>query len=127
MNILRKSFITLAVVVCAALLMTSTSNKAVSADEELNIKQIMKQAFKGDLVRKVGTDKATAEEKQQLLEMSKVMAGMKPPQGSSESWSEKTNALIAAVEASIQGKPEASTLLKKTTNCAACHKVHKPK
>lgn len=127
MKILKNTICLLTVVGCTAFLVASTSNNAVSADEELNIKQIMKQAFKGDLVRKVGTNKATAEEKQQLLEMSKAMAGMKPPVGSSESWTEKTDALIAAVEASIQGKPEASTLLKKTTNCAACHKVHKPK
>ncbi len=100
---------------------------ASAADEELTIKKIMKVAFKGDLVRKVGTNKASAKEKQELLKLAKAMQGMKPPKGDMESWKDKSKAFVDAVQASIDGKEDAGMLMKKSTNCAACHKTHKPK
>ncbi len=94
--------------------------------EPLTIKSIMKDAFKGPLVKKVGKGDATAEEKQQLLDYSKAMQGLMPPKGDAESWKDKTAAMVEAAQAAVDGKEDASSLLMKATNCAACHTPHKP-
>ncbi|WP_417849031.1 hypothetical protein [Thalassoglobus sp.] len=121
-----KFIIPLMVLLSMLTVQLTATGPALGADDDLNIKKIMKVAFKGDLVRKVGTNKATAQEKEELLKLVKAMQGMKPPKGDSESWTEKSKALVDAVQASVDGKEDAAMLLKKSTNCAACHKSHKP-
>jgi len=95
-------------------------------DKELTIKSIMKVGFKGPLLRKVGTGKADDAEKKQFQKLVTELAKLKPPKGDAKSWEEKTKAMIAATKATIDGEDGASKLLKKSTNCAACHKAHKP-
>ena len=100
-------------------------SSAADEQEKLTIKTIMKLAHKSGLLKKVATGKSTAEETAQLLEYYTAMPDLKPPRGAEESWQEKTEALVAAAKAAADNAPNAGNLLKTSTNCAACHDIHK--
>ena len=111
----------------ALFLLTFTLTASSPGDDEApTIKQIMKDGFKGGLVRSVGTGKATPEEQQKLLKFAQQMEKLNPPQGEADSWKEKTKAFTSAVQAVIDGDEGAAAQLMKASNCAACHKPHKP-
>jgi len=97
------------------------------ADEELTIKAIMKEGFKGDtsLNKKVGGGTATADEKKRFLTLAEALGKAKPGKGDEESWKTKTKALTEATQAAVDGKGNAGELLKAAANCKACHDVHK--
>lgn len=90
------------------------------------IKSIMKVAFKDGLTRKVATGKSSAEERDELLKLAQSLQKLSPPQGDAESWKKKTQAVVDAAQAAVDGKEDAPALLRTSTNCMACHDVHKP-
>lgn len=96
--------------------------------ETITIKDVMKEAHKKpkDLLKKVvvGGD-ATTEDKQRLLELYKALATNSPPKGDSASWKEKTELLVNAAQAVVDGKDGAVDQLNKAANCMACHDAHK--
>ena len=85
------------------------------------IAEVMAKAMKGGLCKKVAEGKATAEEKETLVELFTALHQNAPPKGSAEAWKTRTKALLDAAKA---GDPAA---LKTAANCAACHKEHKGK
>ncbi len=93
----------------------------------VSTKDVMAQAHKppANLLRKVATGKATAEEKGQLLALYKALAANTPPQGDQESWTEKTGLLVSAAQAAVDGAPDAAAQLTKASNCMGCHNAHK--
>lgn len=102
---------------------------ALSADEEeVTIKDVMKKAHGGkpSLKDKVQTGKASDDEKKMLLELYTALSKNKPPKGDEEDFKKRTEDLVAAAKAATEGKKNATQLLAKATNCAACHKLHKP-
>lgn len=111
---------------CFAGLISFATFSHGQSEEKPSIKQIMKDAFKGDLLRKVGTGQASDQEKAKLLSYAKFMAEQSPPKGDADSWEMKTKAFIEAAQAAVDGKEDAAALLKKSTNCKACHGPHKP-
>lgn len=113
-------------IVCFTGLVSFATMSLGQSEEKPSIKQIMKDAFKGDLLRKVGTGQASDQEKAKLLSYAKIMAEETPPKGDADSWKMKTQAFVEAAQAAVDGKEDASTLLKKSTNCKACHGPHKP-
>ncbi len=98
---------------------------AEKADAKYTIKQVMAKAHKEKLLNKVAEGNASAEEKQQLLESYAALGDNEPPKGDAASWKEKTDALVAAAKAAVDGDAEAAAKLKAASNCAACHKAHK--
>jgi hypothetical protein len=86
------------------------------------IKQVMKEAHKSGLWKKVAAGKATPEEQKQLAELYESLAKNEPPKGDKKSWEEKTSALVKGAKEAQEGKGEA---LGKAANCMACHKEHK--
>jgi hypothetical protein len=103
---------------------------ASGADEkELTIKEIMKKGHKGEppLCKKVATNKASKEEKQQLLDLYTALSKQKPPKGDADSWKEKTEALVKAAKACVDDDKDGPTALGKAVACKACHEVHKGK
>ena len=98
---------------------------AEDAKPKFTIKQTMKAAHKGGLMKKVADGKATDEEEKLLLEHYEAMAAHKPPKGDEAAWKEKTAALIAAAKDASAGKEGAGAALQKAANCMACHKDHK--
>ncbi|MGE3805796.1 MAG: hypothetical protein AB7K24_14065 [Gemmataceae bacterium] len=96
------------------------------AQDDIEIKDVMKEAMKGGLCKKVATGKADKAEKEKLLKLFQAMAKQKPPKGDAESWKAKTGALVAAAQAAVKDDKDAGKKLQAAANCAACHKVHKP-
>jgi cytochrome c553 len=93
--------------------------------EKVTIKEVMKTAHKGGLLKKVQDGTATEEEKKKLADLYVALHENVPPKGSKESWNERTNALVKASKEVLEGKKGAEDSLKKAANCAACHKEHK--
>ena len=124
---MRKLIAVSAAMAIAVVAMVSYSGAADEKDAKKeskpkhSIKDVMKKCMKGGLCKKVAGGKANAEEKQLLVEMFTSLAANKPPTGNAKSWQAKTTALLKAAKAGD------NAALKKAANCAACHKVHKPK
>ncbi len=125
-----------AIAICAMLAVAgSLALKAVAADKadgdkpKYTIKQVMKDVHAGkeSVLKKVIAGKASDAEKEKLLEMYQSLAKSKPPQGDAASWKAKTEALVAAAQAEVDGAEGAGAKLEKAANCGACHGVHKPK
>lgn len=105
------------------------SMPAGAADDDapkFKTKEIMKAAFKGPLLKKVASGKASADETKKLHEMLVALSKNKPPKGEQESWDKLTAALVKAGKAAVDGDAEAAGMLKKGSNCKACHSNHKP-
>lgn len=97
----------------------------VRAAEPKEIKEVMKEAHKDGLLKKVTDGKGEQEDKDKLLALYKDLAANKPPKGKPESWETKTKAIVAAAEGVAKGEKPAMAKLKTATNCMACHKEHK--
>jgi len=69
---------------------------------------------------------ATAEEKQKLLDLYISLAENKPPRGELEGFQKKTRGVILAAAKVVVGREGAGRELARATNCAACHRDHKP-
>ena len=101
---------------------------ALAADDSETIKKVMKVAMKGALAKTVYTGKATAKQKEELLELFKDLAKAKPPRGDEKDWKKKTTALVDAAQDEVDRKSGASASLKKAaTSCKSCHDAHKGK
>lgn len=97
-----------------------------AAEAKHSIKDVMQNAHKAGLLKKVLEGQATQEEKLKLLDHYVSLTESKPPQGSVEGWQQKTDAVVVAAAKVAVGRDDGTELLKKATNCAACHKEHKP-
>jgi hypothetical protein len=96
------------------------------AEEKVTIKQVMKEAHKDGLLAKVLKEEATPEEKLKLLDLYVSMAEAKPPQGDEKVWTERTADIVLKVARVVVEREGAAADLKKSTDCAACHKEFKP-
>jgi hypothetical protein len=97
---------------------------------KFTIKQVMKEAIKGDtaLVKKACKGTATPEELSKMIEYFKALGELEPPRGDIDSWQQKTTRLREAAEL-VQQHPqdkEASFKLEQAVECRQCHNVHKP-
>jgi hypothetical protein len=118
------------VLLAGSLLVACFVSVPVSAEEEdkepkYTTKQVMKTAMKGGLLKKVASGDASDEEKKQLHEMLVALSKNKPKKGEAESWKELTSALVKAGKAAVDGDADAGEMLKKASNCKACHDKHK--
>lgn len=96
-------------------------------EEKITIKQVMQKAHKAGLLKDlVVKGAANDEQKAELLKLYKALAANKPPKGEQKSWDAKTKALVDAAQAAVDGKENAAQLLRKASNCKACHDAHKP-
>ena len=100
-----------------------------AADEEdgpkHSIKEVMKEANKGGLLKKVTSGEATQDEKLQLLDYYVSLVESKPEKGDMNSWNELAGKSALAAAKVAVGREGATEELKAATNCAACHKIHK--
>ena len=99
-------------VVCFGMTMAQSAQAADKITHE-QIEEVMKKGFKAKLHEDLAANKAV------LAKYAAWLAAYKPPRGDAESWKEKTQALVVAVE-----KNDLKAL-KAAANCKACHKVHK--
>ena len=89
------------------------------------IKEIMKEAHGKKLLNKVVGGEASGEEKTKLLDLYLSLLENKPTKGDESGWHNKAGAVVLAAAKVVVGREGAGAELKKTTNCAACHKAHK--
>ncbi len=95
-------------------------------EKKLTIKDIMDQAHKKGLIKKVATGKASEAETKKLQTLYTALSKLSAPQGDKKSWEEKTKALVVAAKAAVDKDVDYATKLKAASNCTACHKIHKP-
>ncbi len=95
------------------------------AKPKFTIKDVMKKAMKGPLLKKVAGGDASDEEKKELYEMLVALGKNEPKKGEAENWKTLTTALEKAGKAAVDGKADAGEQLTKAANCKACHDVHK--
>lgn len=90
------------------------------------IKEVMKGAMKGGLNKKVLSGKASDKEKLELLDMYISLVENEAPKGDAASWQKFSGmAALAAAKVAV-GREGGMKDLKAATNCAKCHKAHKP-
>ena len=100
-------------------------------DPQNNIKEVMRKAngsadkSKPTLCAKVISGKASKEEKDELLALYKDLAASKCPRGDEKDWTKRTEALVNAAEAVVNGDKGAEAKLKKANDCMGCHTGHK--
>jgi hypothetical protein len=99
---------------------------AAQDEPKYTIKEVMKEAHKGGLLKKVSEGKATEEEKEKLLDLYKALAKNKEPQGPHEDWEKRTKAIVTAAEEVVKGDAAASKKLAAVVNCKECHGIHRP-
>lgn len=97
-----------------------------AAKPKHTIKEVMKGAMKGGLNKKVVGGKATMEEKLALLDMYVSMVENPAPKGEQASWQKFAGAAALAAAKVAVGREGAEKELETATNCAKCHKAHKP-
>jgi hypothetical protein len=92
------------------------------------IKEIMKQAMKGDdsLFKKVEGGGGTKEDKARLLAAATELAKHDPPRGDKKGWQDKCAALIKACQAVNDGAADGLQQLKAAGDCKGCHMSYKP-
>jgi cytochrome c556 len=117
---------------CLVLTLALGGAAAVSEEkeeEELAIKDVMKQAHTGkpSLKDKVQQGKASDEEKEKLLDLYKALNKKKPPRGDEDEFRKRTEALVTAAKAAVDGKKDAGKLLAKASNCKTCHDNYRGK
>ena len=93
-----------------------------------SIKEAMSTTHKGkeSMVNKIREGKGSDEEHKKALAVWEYISTQKPPQGDEASWKAKTTALIAAAKELVEKKPGALEKVKATSDCKACHSIHKP-
>ena len=89
------------------------------------IKEVMGDAMKGGLCKKVGGGKASKDDKEKLVELFVALNKNTPPKGEAASWKEKTEALLTAAKELAAGTKGGEAKLQKAANCNACHGAHK--
>lgn len=89
------------------------------------IKEVMKNAHKDGLLKKVAGGDATQEEKVMLLDNYIALVENTPEKGDANSWQKLSGSAALAAAKVVVGRDGAVEELKVATNCKACHSVHK--
>lgn len=111
-----------AVAVAGTVLMAADQEKTTPKH---TIKDVMANAYKAGLFKKVLTGDASQDEKLALLDYCVSLAENSPNRGSKESWSERTNAIVLATAKVAVGRDGSTAQLKNLANCNTCHNAHK--
>jgi hypothetical protein len=123
---MRKLLVACVVMALGWVAITLTSGAQEAA--KYSIKDVMQKAHKGGLTKKVAKGEASAEEKQQLLELYQALAASKPPRGDEEAFKQKAAELVAAAQDAVDGKEGAADKLNAIfMKCMGCHSAHKGK
>jgi cytochrome c556 len=107
---------------CAAIL------RAADQPPKYTVEEIMKAVFKGDdsIAKKVAQGKGTKEDLAKLAEYVESLPANDAPQGDPAGWIKKTTAVLDAVTALKEEKPDALAQFKLATDCKSCHSIYRP-
>ncbi|HMC67061.1 MAG TPA: hypothetical protein VKI65_19140 [Gemmataceae bacterium] len=85
------------------------------------ISEVMKEAHKSGLYKKVAEGKADQDEKEKLVDLYTSLPKNEPPKGDKKEWKKQTEAMLKAAKGALKDdKTEAKKLLK-LVNCKTCH------
>jgi cytochrome c553 len=85
------------------------------------IKEVMKEAHKSGLYKKVGEGKANKEEKEKLVELYTALPQNKPPKGDAAEWKKQTEAMLSAAKGSAKDDKDEQAKLLSIVKCQECH------
>jgi Na+-translocating ferredoxin:NAD+ oxidoreductase RnfG subunit len=97
---------------------------AANADDKekekvkFTISEVMQQAHKSGLWKKVAAGTADKADREKLAELYKALAQGKPPKGELDEWKKTTEVMLKIAEEAIKD-PDAGKQLK--VNCGQCH------
>jgi hypothetical protein len=103
-----------------------------AAQPKHTIKEVMKGAHMApesggkSLRDRVIAGDASDEEKKQLLDLYISLLENEPPRGDADEFMKKAGAVAKAAAKIVVGREGAGEELTRATNCAACHREHKP-
>jgi hypothetical protein len=100
---------------------------AAEKKPKYSIKEVMEEAHKEGLLKKVASGKGDKEDKDKLLELYTALSQNKPPKGDADDWKDRTAKMVAAARDVSKGEEGAEKKLAKTVNCMGCHSLHRPK
>ena len=103
------------------------------AAKERSISQIMlrahltpgNRATRNNLDNKVLDNKATDDEKKELLELYSGLRKQKPPKGKSEEWDKRVGELVESLKAVYAGEKGAKERFSQAKDCKSCHAAHR--
>ncbi len=117
-------FLAASVMAAVALVLVLESNHA-GEKAKYTISEVMKEAHKSGLLKKVASGAASEEDKKKLSELYQALAQNTPKKGEGEEWKKRTVALVKAADAAVKGDEKAAKSLPKLADCASCHKLFK--
>lgn len=85
---------------------------------KFTIKEVMAQAHKSGLFKKIQSGTAEKEDREKLAELYKALVDNKPPKGEVDEW-KKTATVLHKIAVDAIKDPEAGKNLK--VNCGGCH------
>jgi hypothetical protein len=86
-------------------------------------KEVMKDAHKSGLWKKVADGKGTKEEKEKLVSLYESLPKDTPPRGDKKAWKEKTEAMRNAAKESVTDEKAGGAKLLKLVKCQTCHET----
>jgi hypothetical protein len=102
-----------------ALVFLVDANNAGDKDKpKYTIKEVMAEAHKSGLWKKIAKGDAEKEDREKLAELYKALAQSKPPKGEIEEWKKTTEVMQKIAEDAIK---DADAGKKLKVNCGACH------
>ena len=104
---------------------TDETDKTVVKKDEHSIKEVMEQAMKGGLMRKVMGGNASIEEKMQVLDLFISLSESEAPKGDEEEWNEWTQKILTTYAKVLVDREDAGAALRTVTNCKSCHDKYK--
>ena len=110
----------------AVLFYVVITNDVRAGEPKHTVKEVMKQAHKDGLLKKVIGGDATDGEKQNLLDLYISLLDYEPEKGDADSWNSLAENVVISAAKVVVGRDGAADALKKATNCGVCHKAHKP-
>jgi hypothetical protein len=120
---MKQTLILSAVAVAALLLLLDGSSQGGDKKEpKYTIKEVMKEAHKSGLWKKIAAGDADKADREKLAELYKALAESKPPKGDIEEWKKTTSVMLKVATDAIADAGEGKKL---KVNCGACHKAFK--
>src|ERR1043165_2635580 len=119
-------FVAAGVLATLALVLALSENYAGEKKAKYTTKEVMAEAHKGGLMKKVADLKASDEEKQKLVDLYVALSQNDPPkEESKKEWKQQTEDMVKAAKAGAKGGEAAAKPFPKPPNCTSCHKKFK--
>jgi hypothetical protein len=127
MGDVMRSLVVAGVLILSLVMFSSTEsvNAGGKKEPKYTIKEVMREAHKSGLWKRVAQGKADQDEKKKLVELYTALSENKPPAGDLDAWKKQTGTMLDEAKKAAAGNADAAAMLLKTVNCGKCHKAFK--